>query len=194
MFISSQIRIFSVALALVFGLSQPLSAQGRSTGYEITKISVEVVDTPDIQFSGSKKRTPPPGKWLEVEAEFSAEPEFTEELTFKYYVQLNKTVFVGEVTHVDIAAGKGLNSVMYISPRSISRIMEGKNLTATSIERISVEITKQGALQAFGPWKNEKSGWWTTSPQQPGYLRNKSESPFAPLYWDRYEAIKTNLR
>lgn len=194
MLISSQTKIFAVALAVIFGFSGTVAAQGRSTGYEITKVNVEVINTPDINFSGSKKRTPPPGKWLEVEAEFSAEPEFTEELTFKYYVQINKTVFVGEVTHVDIASGTGLASVMYISPRSLTRIMEGKNLTGTSIERISVEITKQGALQAFGAWKNEKTGWWTTSPQKPGFLRNKSETPFASLYWDRYEAIKTNLR
>jgi hypothetical protein len=27
-------------------------------------------------------------------------------------------------------------------------------------------------------------------PQVAGFLLNKNETPFAPLYWDRYEQIK----
>lgn len=169
-------------------------AQKKSVDFQIQKVAVEFISTPDYQFSGTQRRADTKEKWMEIETEFEATPEFTEELTFKYYVQINKVVFIGEVTHVDIAAGKGLYSVMYISPRSIFRIMEGKLINGASIEKVSVEISKQGALVGFGSWKDEKQGWWTTSPQKPGFLRNKNESPFAPLYWSRYEAIKTNAR
>ena len=33
-----------------------------------------------------------------------------------------------------------------------------------------------------------------TIPQVAGFVLNKSETPFAPLYWDRYEQIKTPTR
>jgi hypothetical protein len=171
-----------------------IHAQGRATDFVVKAVNVEFISTPEIQFSGTQRRSDTREKWMEIETEFEANPEFTEELTFKYYVQINKNVYIGEVTHVDIAAGKGLFSVMYISPRSISRIMEGKTINGTAIERVSVEISKQGAVVGYGSWKEEKTGWWTTSPQKPGFLRNKNETPFAPLYWSRYEAIKTNAR
>jgi hypothetical protein len=33
--------------------------------------------------------------------------------------------------------------------------------------------------------------WFATIPQISGFVLNKNETPFAPLYWDRYEQIKT---
>ena len=32
--------------------------------------------------------------------------------------------------------------------------------------------------------------WYNTTPALPGMVLKKSETPFAPLYWDRYEEIK----
>ena len=52
-----------------------------------------------------------------------------------------------------------------------------------------VTITKQGQLVAEGSWKG-KGQWWSTMQQVNGYVLNKNETPFAPLAWDYYEAIK----
>ena len=194
MSVSIKNKFFIGFLLLQIFFTGAVLAQGRATDFTASKVTVELISTPEYQFTGTQRRSDTREKWMEIEAEFEATPEFTEELTFKYYVQINKVVFIGEVTHVDIAKGKGLYSVMYISPRSISRIMDGKILSANAIEKVSVEISKQGALVGYGSWKNEKQGWWATSPQKPGFLRNKNETPFAPLYWSRYEAIKTNAR
>ncbi len=190
----SKNKIILLLLILQIVFTAGVMAQVRATDYVVKKVNIEFISTPEYQFSGTERRSDYREKWMEIETEFESSPEFTEELTFKYYVQINKVVFIGEVTHVDIAAGKGLYSVMYISPRSISRIMAGKTMSGAAIERVSVEISKQGALVGYGSWKNEKQGWWASSPQKPGFLRNKNETPFAPLYWERYEAIKTNVR
>ncbi len=191
-FPKNKIVLLLLILQIVFNAG--VMAQGRAADYVVKKVKIEFIPTPEYQFSGTDRRSDNREKWMEIETEFESTPEFTEELTFKYYVQINKVVFIGEVTHVDIAAGKGLYSVMYISPRSISRIMAGKTMNGAAIDKVSVEISKQGALVGFGSWKNEKQGWWASSPQKPGFLRNKNETPFAPLYWERYEAIKTNVR
>lgn len=177
--------------ALLAMMVLPAFGQRAGLDYTVKKISVEFIRTPDYQFNGEPRKSDDIGKWMEIETSFEAKPEFTEELTFRYYVQINKLLFVGDVTHVSIPAGKGLFSVMYISPRSMNRIMEGKTITPSAIERVSVEVSKQGQLLAYGAWKNERTGWWTSMPQKTGYLLNKSETPFAPLYWDRYEAIKS---
>ena len=169
-------------------------AQRMNVDFVVKKLGVEFIKTPDYSFSGNVRRSEDIGKWMEIEAEFEALPEFTEELTFRYYVQINKLVFVGDVTHVSIPKGRALYSVMYISPRALNRIMEGKVITANVIERISVEVSRQGQLLAYGAWKNEKQGWWATLPQKTGFLVNKSQTPFAPLYWDRYEAIKSTAQ
>ncbi|MEO7933645.1 MAG: Amuc_1102 family pilus-like protein [Chthoniobacterales bacterium] len=192
--VHQQNKILVLLLLLQAFFTVGVMAQGRATDYVVKKVNVEFINTPEYQFTGTQRRSDNREKWMEIETEFDATPEFTEELTFKYYVQINKNVYTGEVTHVDIAGGKGLFSVMYISPRAISRILEGKPMNGAAIEKVSVEITKQGATVGFGSWKNEKTGWWASSPQKPGFLRNKNETPFAPLYWERYEAIKTNVR
>jgi hypothetical protein len=36
--------------------------------------------------------------------------------------------------------------------------------------------------------------WYATLPAVTGLLMNKNETPFAPLYWDRYEQIKATGR
>lgn len=195
MTVSPQHTLLSFVLVSLFAIFvEDAPAQGRNKDYEVKKVTVSFISTPEYQYTGDQRRFENIGKWMEIETAFEAVPEFTEELTFRYYVQMNKLLFIGEVTHVSIPKSRNLYSVMYISPRSIARIMDGATLTPNAIDRVSVEISRQGQLLAFGPWKNEKAGWWNTMPQKTGFLLNKSETPFAPLYWDRYEAIRPSVR
>jgi len=176
------------------GLNQA-SAQrpGSGSPYEITKISPSVIQTPDYQYQGEKRRSEI-GKWLEIEVDFTSNVPTTDELTFKYYVLLNGTLFVGEVTHVNIIQGKGI-SVMYIAPGTLTRAMQGKTLTNSAIENVGVEILKQGATQSsLSLAKSSGPMWWQTKAQVPGFVVNKNQTPFAPLYWDRYPEIKSQAR
>ncbi len=188
------IGIFWCATTFVAG--DALAQAGRTGKVEIVKISPSFVATPEYEFQGDRKRTPArPGKWLEVEVEFSSAADFREELTFTYYILFNKKLLVGEVTHINIPSGKSLFSVMYVSPRSIERIMEGKAVTANSIENIGIEVTSQGRLEASKSFIERMRGeWWKTFEQVRGVVVNKNETPFAPLYWDRYEAIRVGTR
>jgi hypothetical protein len=189
----------TIALALVtscFTCLTTASAQQR-TPYEIKKIAPAVIQTPDYQYSGEKRRSEQ-GKWLEIEVEFDAVSntphKATDELTFKYYVLLNGTLFVGEVTHINIIDGANI-SVMYIAPGTLTRAMQGKALTGSSIENIAVEISKQGALQSTLSFaKNSRPNWWQSMQQIPNLVVNKNQTPFAPLYWDRYPEIKPQAR
>ncbi|MGF1656334.1 MAG: Amuc_1102 family pilus-like protein [Verrucomicrobiales bacterium] len=180
-----------VVAALVLTLPQPGQGQQGQQGYAIKTISPAFIKTPNYTFRGDDKRTPSPLEWMEVEVEFQAEPEFTDELTFRYYILMNQQLMVGEVTHANIPQGTSLFSVAYVSPRSLARIMAGQRIISTSIDQISVEITRQGALLATKDWKDGfVPQWWNQLPQVQGMVLRKSDTPFAPLWWDRYEAEK----
>jgi len=163
--------------------------------FEITKISPEVVKTPDYDIKGYSKPGDRPKEWLEVEVEFKAEPELTTELTVRYYVLFDgqQEVYVGEVVHVNIAKGRERRSVAYIAPSAIERALGGKGFSSASIRDIGVELLDRGRPVAQLGWKN-KQPWWQQLPQKTGMVLNKTETPFAPLFWDRYEAIRASGR
>jgi hypothetical protein len=190
------------ALAAATVIAQPVN-----TEFNIVKISPDLVTTPEYSFNyGPKNKKVARNKdFLEVEVSFdwqpkNAKPEFLDELTFNYYVLLNNksrenpegTLLTGSVTHVAIPQAKAMNSVMYISPRTLERFFEGKSPTTASaaVIDVGVTITKQGQLVAEASWKG-RGQWWSELQQVSGYVLNKSETPFAPLAWDYYEAIKT---
>lgn len=174
--------------------------------FQILKITPDLATTPEYNFSyGPKNKKVQKNKdWLEVEVSFEwqprdQKPEFLDELTFNYFILLNNksrenpggTLLTGTVTHVAIPQAKGLNSVMYVSPRTLERFFEGKipSTASSAITDVGVIITKQGQTVAEASWKG-RGQWWSALQQVSGYVLNKNDTPFAPLAWDYYEAIK----
>lgn len=190
-FLSAQPSMKTVVLSAlaVFALAFPASAQVpvRPTDVKLEKPAPQVVKTPEIQFQGGSQKRSTPGNWLEVEVPYSTVPEMIDELTFTYKIVINKKLLVGEVTHVNIPKGREHFSVMYVSPGSLTMVMGGKALSAGAIEGVWVEISKQG--QVLGTESTTK-GPVPNLPQVAGAVLKKPETPFAPLYWDRYEAMK----
>src|SRR5437016_2903159 len=111
-----------LALTIIFlAVAETVFAEKRPTDFQLTKITRNLITSPDYNYSGAETfRANTRERWLEVEVEFAAAPQFTDELTFKYYVLVAGKLLTGEVTHVNIPAGKELRSVMYVSPRSLA--------------------------------------------------------------------------
>lgn len=199
----------TAALLTVLGLLSSLTlanAQQANTDFKMSQITPDMVTTPDYNYSfGPKGKKVSKNKdFLEVEVSFDwqprqKKPEFLDEVTINYFILLNNksrenpqgTLLTGSVTHVAIPQAKGLNSVMYVSPRTLERFFEGKipNSASSAVVDVGVTITQQGQLVAESSWKG-KGQWWSTLQQVSGYVLNKNETPFAPLAWDYYEAIK----
>jgi hypothetical protein len=159
----------------------------RPGDVKIDKIIPAVVKTPEYQITGGANKRYKLGDWLEVEVEFTTIPEMIDELTFNYKILVNGKLLVGEITHMSIPKGKEHYSVAYVSPRSLDSILLGKTLTSAAIQGIWVEVSKQGMLLAQ---QTTSRGAVPNVPQVPGMVLNKSLTPFALLYWDRYEALK----
>ncbi len=183
-----------ISLLVLFLLGSAGAAFAQRSDYDIIKISPAVVHTPEFQLSsGDVKRTGKVGQWLEVEVNFSARPESTDELQFKYYILFAGKLLEGDVTLVDIPKGRDLYSVMYVSPRSMAKLLEGRPLTGLEIENVGIQILNKGQLVAEKSFKQAAAPeWWQQMQQVTGLVLNKSETPFAPLFWDRYEAIKAH--
>jgi hypothetical protein len=151
-----------------------------------------LISTPQYTFTGAEQYVPNQrDRWLEVEVEFGAAPAFTDELTFKYFILLNGRLLTGEVTHTNIAAGRDNRSVMYVSPKTLARFLNNRPVTPNVVQNIAVQIVQQGAVKDELSLVRAPAQWFSSIPQVTGFVLNKNETPFAPLYWDRYEQIKT---
>jgi hypothetical protein len=159
--------------------------------FQLTKITKNLVSTQQFSYTGAQQYpTNQRDRWLEVEVEFAAAPEFTDELTFKYFILFNGQLLRGEVTHTNIAAGRENRSVMYVSPRTLVRFTGNRALTVNAVQNIAVQIVQQGAIKDELSLARAQPQWYAGLPQLAGFVLNKNETPFAPLYWDRYEQIK----
>jgi hypothetical protein len=195
------------ALALMASLFGNASAQQPNTEFKVVRVTPDLVTTPEfsVNFGPKNKKVSKNKDFIEIEASFdwqprAKDPQFLDDLTINYYVLLNNkskeyprgTLLTGSVTHTAIPQGKGLNSVIYISPRTLERFFDGKSPTTASaaIKDAGVVILKQGQPVADLSWKGSGKWWEKEGEPTPGYLLNKNETPFAPLAWDYYEAIK----
>ena len=176
----------------VFWLIASVRAQGVAGGFRVTKITKNLITTPQYSYSGAQQyQANQRDLWLEVEVEFTATTEFTDDVTFKYFILENGKVLTGEVVHTNIAAGKGNRSVMYVPPKVLARFNGNRPVTPASIQNIAVQIVQQGAVKDEASLTRAAAQWYAGLPQAPGFLLNKNETPFAALYWDRYEQIKS---
>lgn len=160
--------------------------------FQLTKITKNLISSPQFTYTGAQQyQTNLREQWLEVEVTFAAAPAFTDELTFKYFILFNGKLLTGEVTHVNVAAGRENRSVVYVSPLALARFNNNRPVATTSVQNIAVQIVQQGAVKDELSLMRAPPQWFATLPPAAGSVLNKNETPFAPLYWDRYEQIKT---
>jgi hypothetical protein len=183
---------FVLLVAWLLPLAAFAQGRGPGTDFKITKITRSLISAPQFAYTGGQSyQTDQRDRWLQVEVEFTATPELTDELTFKYYILFNGSLLTGEVTHVNIPAGRENRSVMYVPPRVLARFANNRPITENSCQNVAVQIVQQGTVKAETSLNRAAPQWFATLPQVSGFVLNKNQTPFAPLYWDRYEQIKT---
>jgi len=182
-------KILSLTVCAALGFALQVSAQVPigPGAIKLGKVQPAVVKTPDFSLKLGPEKRSKSGDWLEIEVEFETKAEEIDEITFQYTVMFENKLLDGQVTHVNIPKGREHYSVMYVSPRAIEKLTGGKALTAGSIQNVWVVASKQGQVLDQTAVKNVAI---PNLPHLAGLVLNKMETPFAPLYFDRYEAIK----
>lgn len=184
-------RVFVAMFLLVLCGSAAAQTRTAAADFQLTKITKNLISTPQFAYTGAEQyQSNQRDRWLEVEAEFAAGPEFTDELTFKYFILVNGMLLAGQVVHSNVAAGRENRSVMYVSPRVLARFNNNRPVTTTTVQNIAVQIVQQGAIKSELSLLRAPAQWYAAMPQVAGFVLNKNETPFAPLFWDRYEQIK----
>ncbi|HEY5792709.1 MAG TPA: Amuc_1102 family pilus-like protein, partial [Chthoniobacterales bacterium] len=194
----------------------PASAQlAQGDLVEVTGVTVDYVTTPEFSFQfGPKGKKTKNREWLEIETTFNwqprpspSAPRFLDELTVNYYILLNNpgfrdpstgglakaTLLTGRSTLTAVAAGKGLKTVVYISPRTLDRFFDGKQpaTAGSAVKEVSVAVTRGGQLVGYLSQGKFPPNWWNDfQPNVQGYVLNKNETPFAAVAWDYYEPLK----
>lgn len=184
-----KIALLSACAILVLSLPAAAQAPIGPGAVKITKIKPDVVKTPDFAIKSGPERRSKAGDWIEIEVEFETKPEDIDELTFEYTIMVENKLLDGQVTHVNIPKGRDHYSVMYVAPRALEKLTGGKPFTASHIQNVWVIVKKQG--QTLAQEAAPKNVAIPNLPHVAGLVLNKSETPFAPLYFDRYEAIKS---
>lgn len=154
---------------------------------KLGKVAPAMVSTPEYNITGGANKRYEIKKWLEVEISYDTVPAEIDELTFKFTALVEKTLLDGDVSYVNIAKGKDHFAVIYISPKSLDKLTGGKPLTPASIDNVWVEVSRQGQVLAK---EQLKPGAQPNVQHKTGMILNKNQTPFAPLYYDRYEEIR----
>jgi hypothetical protein len=155
---------------------------------EIDFRAPELVTTPEFQITGGQNKRYEIKKWLEIEFEYTTKGKLTNELTFTVTALVGGRLLPGTVSYVKIPEGKHWG-VMYIAPRTLESIV-GKTVTAQAVQAVWITVANSdGVTLAQHP---KRPPAMPNVPKMEGLLLKKTETPFAPLYWDRYEALKSS--
>jgi hypothetical protein len=184
-------KIFFLSLLAVGGLATEALAQAPigPGSIKLGKVEIQGVKTPEYMINGGPQKRSKTGTWLEVEIEFETKVDDIDELTFSYTIMVENKLLDGTVTHINIPKGREHYSVMYVAPRTLEKLSGGKPLSPASIQNAWVTVARQGQI-LDAPAAFKPGGGVPNLPHLAGLVLNKNETPFAPLFYDRYEAVK----
>lgn len=176
---------------------------------EVAAPRIAVQRTPDFTLKGATvdKRWRPKD-WLEIETEVEVAPPRGDRnataiprLNFKYYVFLDsqdkskRRILTADVVHTNVPVKEKVRSVVYITPSTILKVTGKPEGNPSLVTFWAVEVQMDGETVGFlskGPNGVKKSPneagakWWESAsapPQEPD-LKNKAQTPFAPLWGD----------
>ena len=203
-------RSLLAALAVVAGIGiSSVQAQDAKAEklVDLKEPTIQAQSTPDIKAAYVKEKRWKPKDWLEFEIPFIASAprgapagfNTFDLLTFKYYLFLDnpdkkkQRILTAEINHVNVPIGEGMASVVYLSPSAVHRLTGNTRVITSAVTLWAVEVTREGKTVGFLSKDNKK--WWESPnapPTEPGVLKNKMETPFAPLWGDYHAEVQSS--
>ena len=184
--------VWGAALLVVFGCSAVSSfAQAGGAGSDMIrirkKLTVRKEQTPVDRTSVQSVTSARPQDWGRMVVEFETKDDWLDELECTFYCymkdQSNKgaeVMYRGAVTYMNIPKGRHLMD-MFLHPSTLARV--------GNVEFAAVVIKHRGAVVAVESTATTPNWWERFSPVD-GVLLNRSQTPFALLDYDAFNAIK----
>jgi hypothetical protein len=109
-------------------------------------------------------------------------------------------ILTTEVNHVNVPVGEGMASVVYLSPSAVLGLSGSPRVQTNAVTLWAVEVTHEGKTVGFISSKGKSptdpgAEWWKATSAPPtvaGVLKNKMETPFAPLWGDYHAEVQSN--
>lgn len=191
------------------GLAFSSIASGQLTQSKDAKFSVEdpkfeTLQSPEIQDGNAKNLKPK--DWLEVEVKLKVDKlreqpkdNYLDEITVNWHVvvkgQDRKAYKISRsITHVNIPTDEEVYVSIYISPNTLRRITGKLKASKSDLDAVGGEVALRGEMVGFFSY-GERAGWWRkelkgVEATSKFPLLDKTQTPFAPLWYDRYAEVK----
>lgn len=168
-------------------------------------------DLPSPEFSGGKQKSFKPKDWLEIEAKLKVAlapapaSKTCEKLTVKWYVAVKNPeksnsmlLLTKDIEYVNIPLDEDIYVSVYLSPSSVKRLTGIDKGGKSAVEYVGYEVLING-VKAVEETNKGKAGWWNAasdkiSRSETVQLLTKDESPFKPMWWDRYAEVRVEKR
>ena len=168
-------------------------------------------DLPSPEFAGAKNKSFKPKDWLEIEVKLnmalSPEPKSKtcDKITVKWYIAIKNPekpntmlLLSKDIDYVNVPLQEDIYCSVYLSPSSIKRVTGAERSGKQAVEYVGYEVLMNGEKVASETNKG-KPGWWNAasdkiSRSEAVPLLNKSETPFGPMWWDRYAEVSAERR
>lgn len=196
-----------VPLALSLALS--LAAQGQLKPSEKNKFTVDGPDFEELQspeINDGNAKNFKPKDWLEIEVKLKVDQlerqpadNYLDQITVMWHVvvkgQDRKAYKISRsVTHVNIPTDEEVYVSIYLSPNTLRRITGNPRASKSDLEAVGGEIAYNNEMVGFFS-SGERAGWWRkplkgVEATNKFPLLDKTQTPFAPLWYDRYAEVQ----
>jgi hypothetical protein len=163
---------------------------------------------PAINQGGTAGGSSSPAQWLKVELHYGTTPnlktKYLDAVQFKIIIEgrdpdaVNSTGgkgvsvgFTGEITYVNIPAGKDIYGVFYVHPSTLARYSLGGSEDFDRKFNIHVDANIGGAQMDWFDKRPEKDlNWYKVLTPISGLVFRQDQCPFIMADTDRYPAMK----
>jgi hypothetical protein len=202
-------KSFSISVSAVIAALSIGSASGQAAKVLGDKPTFD--DIPSPEFGGVKNKAFKPKDWLEIETKLnislSPEPatKTCDKITVKWYIAVKNAeksgtflLFTKDIDYVNVPVSEEVYCSVYLSPSSIKRLTGFDRAGKSAVEYVGYEVLINGEKVAQETSKG-KPGWWNAASDKISRsdkvpLLNKAETPFAPMWWDRYAEVSVERR
>ena len=202
-------KSFSITLAAFIVALSVGSASGQAAKVLGDKPTFD--DIPSPEFGGVKNKAFKPKDWLEIETKLnislSPEPatKTCDKITVKWYIAVKNAeksgtflLFTKDIDYVNVPVSEDVYCSVYLSPSSIKRLTGFDRAGKSAVEYVGYEVLINGEKVAQETSKG-KPGWWNADSDKISRsdkvpLLNKTETPFASMWWDRYAEVSVERR
>lgn len=192
-----------MALLLVAGLT---TGSAVAQAFKVTADEPVFDELQSPEFGGKKAFKPK--EWLEIEARVmvqqSPKPASAtcDRIKVTWYVAVQNPekartflLFTEAIEYVNIPLDEEVYCSVYLSPASVRRILGAARNPSKAVEVVGYEVEVNGnILASVSSNRKFKPGWWNTA--SPSLIKsnvvpllNKTETPFAHMWWDRYAEV-----